>query len=72
MVFGLIFNTAFSLYYSLAKRFSESQGGGQFKRYLIIFVVSGYVLSFLGFKQLVSIIYPVLGYIGMVMLVVLL
>lgn len=72
VVFGLIFNTAFSLYYALAKRFSETQGGSQFKRYLIVFVISGYALSFLGFKQLVSIMYPVLGYIGMVMLVVLL
>lgn len=74
VVFGLIFNTAFSLYYALAKRFSETgtQDGSQFKRYLIIFVVSGYALSFLGFKQLVSIMYPVLGYIGMVMLIVLL
>ena len=39
---------------------------------MIIFVVTGYVLSFLGFKQLVSVMYPVLGYIGLVMLVVLL
>jgi uncharacterized membrane protein YkvI len=72
VVFGLIFNTAFSLYYALAKRFSENKGEGQFKRYMIIFVVTGYALSFLGFKQLVSVMYPVLGYIGLVMLVVLL
>lgn len=39
---------------------------------MIIFVVSGYALSFLGFKQLVSVMYPILGYIGLIMLVVLL
>ena len=72
VVFGLIFNTAFSLYYALAKRFSENKGESQFKRDMIIFVVSGYALSFLGFKQLVSVMYPILGYIGLIMLVVLL
>ena len=71
VVFGLIFNTAFSLYYALAKRFSENKGESQFKRDMIIFVVSGYALSFLGFKQLVSVMYPILGYIGLIMLVVL-
>lgn len=70
VVFGLIFNTAFSLYYALAKRFSENKGESQFKRDMIIFVVSGYALSFLGFKQLVSVMYPILGYIGLIMLVV--
>lgn len=72
VVFGLIFNTAFSLYYALAKHFSENKGESQFKRDMIIFVVSGYALSFLGFKQLVSVMYPILGYIGLIMLVVLL
>lgn len=72
VVFGLIFNTAFSLYYALAKRFSENKGESQFKRDMIFFVVSGYALSFLGFKQLVSVMYPILGYIGLIMLVVLL
>ena len=72
VVFGLIFNTAFSLYYALAKRFSENKGESQFKRDMIFFVVSGYALSFLGFKQLVSVMCPILGYIGLIMLVVLL
>lgn len=72
VVFALIFNTAFSLYYALAKRFSENKGEKQFRGLMIIFVISGYALSFLGFKQLISIMYPILGYIGMVMLVVLL
>lgn len=71
MIFGLIFNTAFSLYYSLARRIAKED-----KRKTVIavtvLVVVGYALSFVGFKQLVSIMYPILGYIGILMLVVLL
>lgn len=35
-------------------------------------VAAGYLLSFFGFKQLISVMYPILGYLGIVMLVVLL
>lgn len=69
-VFSLIFNTAFSLFYSVAKRFSN----GNIKRMqiIIIAIVSlGYICSFFGFKALINILYPILGYIGILLLVIL-
>ena len=69
--FVLIFNTAFSLFYALAKRFSSNQSK-RFYPIMIGTVVVGYILSFMGFKKLVSIMYPILGYIGFIMLMVLL
>lgn len=69
-VFALIFNTAFSLYYSIARRF----GGGNIRNVrmiMIAVVVVGYCCSFAGFKRLISVMYPVLGYLGIVLLVVL-
>lgn len=71
VIFALIFNTAFSLFYSLASRLAK---GNQKKMrlYLIGLVMIGYALSFVGFKQLISGFYPILGYLGMVLLVVLL
>lgn len=70
VIFGLIFNTAFSLFYALAKRFS-SKKPARFYSVLIGTVVVGYALSFMGFKELVSIMYPILGYIGFAMLIIL-
>ncbi len=69
-IFALIFNTAFSLYYSIARRFS----GGDQKRMKIIMiavVTVGYICSFGGFKQLIGLMYPVLGYMGIILLVIL-
>ena len=70
IIYGLIFNTAFSLFYAFAKRFS-SDNPNHFYPVLIAAVVIGYALSFMGFKELVSIMYPILGYIGFVMLAIL-
>lgn len=70
-VFALIFNTAFSLFYSIAVRFA---GGDTLKlrKCLIGIVIVGYVCSFGGFKRLIGLLYPVLGYMGILLLVVLL
>lgn len=70
VIFGLIFNTAFSLFYALAKRFS-SNNPKSFYPIMIGMVILGYGLSFMGFKGLVSIMYPILGYIGFIMLIIL-
>lgn len=70
-VFALIFNTAFSLYYSIGRRFSH----GNTRRMhiiLIAVVIAGYICSFFGFKQLISIMYPILGFMGIVLLLILL
>ena len=70
VIFALIFNTAFSLYYATAKRF----GKGNMKRTRIIMigiVAAGYLCSFGGFKALIGYLYPILGYMGVLLLVLL-
>ena len=70
VIFGLIFNTVFSLYYALGKRFSA----GSDKRYnffVAAFALAGFAISFMGFRQLVAVMYPIIGYLGLLMLVVL-
>jgi len=71
VIYSLIFNTAFSLFYSTAKRFSPTDDR-KMKMILIGVVLAGLVCSFGGFKALIGQMYPILGYVGMVLLVVLL
>ena len=35
------------------------------------FALAGFAISFMGFRQLVAVMYPIIGYLGMLMLVVL-
>ncbi|WP_455539261.1 YkvI family membrane protein [Terrisporobacter sp.] len=69
-IFALIFNTAFSLDYALAKRLAGNSKK-RTKVFLIGIVIASYALSFLGFRELISIMYPILGYIGIILLIVL-
>ena len=70
VIFALIYNTAFSLFYSTARRFS----GGSTARLrivLIAVVAAGYAASFMGFKKLIGVMYPVIGWLGVVLLIIL-
>lgn len=69
IIFGMIFNTGMSLFYSAARRLSATEG--TFKRNLIIFTLVGFGLSFLGFKKLMAILYPILGYLGLILILIL-
>lgn len=69
VVFGMIFATALGMFYALGKRLSR----GREDKYRIIFTATclvGFVLSFVGFKKLVAYVYPVLGYLGILLIVV--
>lgn len=70
VIFALIFNTAFSLFYATARRFS-SNNDKKLKLNIIVIVILGYLCSFAGFKDLISYAYPALGYMGIVLLFVL-
>lgn len=70
VVLGMIFNTGLGMYYSLASRISDGQGG-HFKRNYMVLIILGFGLSFLGFKELVEMIYPLIGYMGIFLLIVL-
>lgn len=70
-IFGMIFNTGFSVCYSLAKRIA-GDCEPKFRKTMVVIVLIAFALSFAGFKTLVAIMYPVLGYIGILLLAVLL
>lgn len=63
IIFGMIFNTAISLFYAAARRFSDTEN--KFRRNLVVFTLIGFALSFLGFKKLMAILYPILGFLGL-------
>ena len=69
IIFGMIFNTGMSLFYSAARRLSVTEG--TFKRTLIVLTLAGFGLSFLGFKKLMGILYPILGYLGLILILIL-
>ena len=70
VIFGMIFNTAISLFYALARRFSNGDEK-KFKILLVTLTLIGFALSVGGFKKLVSVFYPIIGYAGIIMLIVL-
>ena len=61
IIFALIYNTVFSLFYSTARRFS----GGSTARMRIVLVgvvAVGYAASLMGFKKLIGGMYPIIGW----------
>lgn len=70
VIYLMIYNTCVGMFYSLARRLAA----GNEKRFLPIYLISvavGFGLSFFGFTKLVSNVYPILGYVGVIMVVVL-
>lgn len=68
-IFGMIFNTALGMFYALARRLSA----GHPERFHLVYigtVLVGFLLSFLGFQNLIGWVYPVLGYIGLLLIAV--
>lgn len=65
VIFGMIFNTATCMYYSLAKR-ASAINPRFYKPTLFITALAGFGLSFLGFKTLVSQIFPIIGWAGLI------
>ena len=62
--------TAFSLYYATACRFAGDDLSKK-RKILVGITALGYVCSFGGFTTLISYMYPLLGYMGILLLVVL-
>jgi|SRR5690625_225518 len=64
ILFGMIFNTAVSMFYAFVARFFEME-----KRStnipIIITCTVGLVASFIGFTKLVDYVYPFIGYLGL-------
>lgn len=71
VIFGMIFNTGLGMFYAFATRFTEVDSR-PFKVFYTLTVVVGLCLSFVGFTDLVAIFYPLIGYLGLVLILVLL
>lgn len=69
VIFGMIFATSLGMFYALGKRLSRGREG-KFKMIYIAACVVGFALSFIGFQTLVSVVYPILGYLGLLLIIV--
>ncbi|MDO5669438.1 MAG: hypothetical protein Q4G50_05495 [Corynebacterium sp.] len=68
-IFGMIYNTAIGMFYALAKRLTRGRPQ-YFYRVYVITVLIGFVLSFIGFSNLIGWVYPILGYMGILMMII--
>ncbi|RWZ51354.1 hypothetical protein EQV77_16965 [Halobacillus fulvus] len=64
VLFGMVFNTAVSMFFSLSARFTKV-GTPQHKKFVTIVTVAAFGLSFVGFTDLVAIFYPLIGFMGL-------
>lgn len=69
VVYGMIFNTAIGMFYALGKRLTRNRKD-RFRPVFLGSVAVGLALSFIGFQTLVSTVYPAVGYIGIVLIIV--
>lgn len=69
IIFATVYNTCIGMFYSLGRRLTVNHP----QRYNVVFLVMcviGYGISFVGFDALMTYVYPVIGYLGMLMIVV--
>ena len=71
VIYGMIFNTALGMFYALGRRLTATRPG-RFRPVYVAAVLVGFVLSFVGFRELVGYVYPVLGYMGLLLIAVML
>ncbi|ALC05496.1 hypothetical protein CDES_05295 [Corynebacterium deserti GIMN1.010] len=69
VIYGMIFNTALGMFYALGRRIT-AKNPGRFRPVYVVTVLVGFVLSFVGFRNLVGYVYPILGYIGLLLIAV--
>lgn len=69
-IYLMIFNTAIGMFYALGKRLTSTRPH-LYRPVFIVGTLVGFAFSFVGFKELMGSVYPVLGYLGIVMVVVL-
>ncbi|APT93577.1 membrane protein [Corynebacterium phocae] len=69
IIYGMVFNTAVGMFYAMGKRLTRGNPGRFYPIFAIVCVV-GFALSFVGFKSLVANVYPILGYLGLLMIAV--
>ncbi|HLR19487.1 MAG TPA: hypothetical protein VK115_06150 [Staphylococcus sp.] len=70
IIYLMIFNTCLGMFYSLATRFTENETK-QFKIFYTVVILIGFGVSFAGFTDLMTFFYPFIGYLGLVLIAVL-
>ncbi|MBR7794951.1 hypothetical protein GT022_02695 [Agaribacter marinus] len=70
ILFGMIFNTAVSMFFSFGSRFMKSETKS-FRMFIVFTILTAFALSFVGFTELVSFFYPLIGYLGLFLIAVL-
>ncbi|MFS0783668.1 hypothetical protein [Bacillus sp. 1P06AnD] len=67
VLLGMIFNSAVSMFFSLGTRFFKPKTK-KFNGFVFIVLLIGFFASFFGFTQLVSFLYPLFGYLGLLLI----
>jgi uncharacterized membrane protein YkvI len=69
IIFGMVFSTAASALYAFVRRV-VTPTSNKFKPMVIVFSVIAYILSFVGFSKLIGTVYPMFGYLGMLLIII--
>lgn len=64
VLFGMIFNTAVSMFYAFVARFTQ-MNTQKSDTFIIVTILIGFFVSFVGFTDLVAFFYPLIGYLGL-------
>lgn len=64
ILFGMIFNTAVSMFYAFSARFTD-MGTKRSNIFIVITMVVAFAASFVGFTNLVAKFYPTIGFLGL-------
>lgn len=70
IIFGMIFNTGAGMFYAFIARFFDMENQTPYLAIVIIGAL-GYIASFIGFTDLVGTFYPLIGYLGLFLVVAL-
>ncbi|WP_164670750.1 YkvI family membrane protein [Virgibacillus doumboii] len=70
ILFGMIFNTAVGMFFAFAARFTDV-GTKNHKTFVVITGIAAFILSFVGFTELVALFYPLIGYLGLFLILAL-
>lgn len=71
VLFGMIFNTGVSMFYAFIARFFVMKTR-QARMATVITLAIGFMASFMGFTEIISFFYPMIGYMGLFLIVALL
>lgn len=71
IIFGMIYNTCVSMFYVFIARYNKMPSK-KANRFIIITMIIGYAVSFVGFTDIVGVFYPIIGYAGLVLIAMLL